>query len=241
MTSYIGTLSFKHHEVAARLAKDPVVALAKAYEKQWSANELERQLTERPDQKPFSIPDAVAKILKQIESWPEEQQTPEIVQEVLAQGFDLFIARGTPQLTPRERHTLRWIQAEMESIEFTRHTFNETVGRTVSFDVVGGGAGAPIYQEIISTGIRPTRQQVIEALDHLLAGKVTALGRGVSVVARDLADGTPPARGLMRLPPEAGGDVSGTLFEGLVSPAENLPAFVNELIPDDSDPMGITT
>ena len=81
--------------------------------------------------------------------------------------------------------------------------------------MVGGAAGARIYHEIVGTTSCATRQDVLIAVNNLLTGKVTALGRRVLDVARDLA-----ARrlwGLMKLPPEAGA-------------LDDLPPWLNGLI-----------
>ena len=126
----------------------------------------------------------------------------------------------------------------METFPVTKHTFNEIpIGRGGSVEVVAGAAGAPIYHEIIGSGSRASRTQVLKAVNNLLARKMTPLGKRVLHVARAIADGR--LTKLMVLPPDAGGDPTcypwnpPPLFE------DDLPSCLRELnASDDDDPIG---
>jgi hypothetical protein len=240
-TRYLDQLSFKHFEVAARLAKDPSAAVTEAYEKDWSANELGRQLVERRGTPPFSLPEAIAKLramnVERIASWPEAARPAAL--EALHQLADDLAARTLAPLTQAEAHAIRWIIADMKDFPFVKHTFIEAgPGRGGDLDVVSGAAGAPIYQTIIGDMTTVGRQSVINAANNLLAGKLTPVGALVLGVARDLAAGKRHVVRTMCLPPDAGGDLTGTLFEATFGD-DDLPECLRELIPDRSDPIGL--
>lgn len=242
VTSYIPELSFKHFEVAARLAKeDPAAAIIEAHDKRWSANQLQQQLEARKGTPPFSLPEAIAQLReaigRHIAAWPEDARgaAPEVLRD-LADDLD---ARVLPPLTLAETHALGWIKADLENIPFVKHTFNEAgAGRGGDLEVVPGAAGAPIYHTIIGEVSTASRSRVLHALDHLLAGKVTPTGHLVLGVARDLASGNQAVVRQMVLPPDAGREVADTLWT-LQPEADDLPHCLREMVvPDFSDPIG---
>jgi hypothetical protein len=158
------------------------------------------------------------------------------------------------------------MKADMENHPFTRHTFNPIPrGHGSDFEIVSGSAGSAIYQRIIGDVSNAGRGDVINAINNLLlAGTRTSLGDLVLDVARELAVGTPEALQAMTLPPEAGGDLTGTRFEKppqpdsddltgmwfertwfeklqqlLSVPHNDLPSSVTETLEVDvSDPIG---
>ena len=264
-TRFISELSFKHFEVASRLAKDdPVAAVTEAHERGWSANELQRQLDkrklrqlqERKSAAPFVLLEAVSKLVeinrREIASWPSaaREKARMLMQDGFEELLDGLMAPTPASFTKADLHAIRWIKAELETFPFTTHTFNEIpVGRGGSFEIVPGAAGAPIFHTIIGDASRASRERVLVAVNNLLAGRVTPLGKRVAEVAREIAEGRLEVRGLMRLPPDAGGDVRGTLFEydgtlferpGRASPVDDLPQCLSELTAsDDDDPIGL--
>jgi hypothetical protein len=248
-TRFIAELSFKHYEVASR-APHPAAAVGEAHERGWSANELARQLTGQRAARPFSLDDEVESICEyvtgRIKSWPEGagQHAPEVLQEIFQKVLDDLHGFDPAPLTAAESHAIRWIKAELESLPFVKRTFTDVpVGRGGSVDVVAGAAGAPIYHSIVGNTSRATRRQVLDAVNNVLKGKLTSLGRRVLDVARELAQGR--LTRLMRLPPEAGGRLSGTLFWGRgtlferIQFDDDLPPCMRELTAsDDDDPIG---
>ena len=245
VTSFIAELPFKTFEVASRLAKDPAAAIIEAHEKRWSANELQRRLAPRPDPTPFSWSEEVAEmrkiLVKKVKSWPEEKRSAELVQKFwhdVGKGvFDDFDTLVPVTLTPQVQHALRWIKADLENFPFTPRTYNEIrVGRGSSLEVVGGAAGAPIYHEIVGTS-GATRQEILKAVDNVLAGKVTALGRRALDVARAIGHGG--LTRLMVLLPDAGGDPTCYPWSAPPPFEDDLPSCLRELnASDDDDPIG---
>lgn len=91
-----------------------------------------------------------------------------------------------------QRRELRRILAELEEVPFAKHTFIEQRGKGGTPEIIPGHAGAPVYNDIVTTDRagRPqgTRTQVITAIRGFLEGKRTALSdRAVDVARRRLA------------------------------------------------------
>lgn len=109
------------------------------------------------------------------------------------------------QATPDEAYQLRHMLAEMESIEYTPRTFNEVeVGRGGAYDVVGGGAGARVYQDVVKGYTSPpTREAVTQGIRDALEGKHSALGQRALHIARARQSGDPSVSA-PQLPPDAG-------------------------------------
>ena len=119
--------------------------------------------------------------------------------------------RGVP-LDDAERLEVRTMLAEMEAIGFTKHTFNEIPrGAGGGMEIVGGAAGAPVYQHVIDLhGGSPGRAPIAEGMRKLIAGEATAYGPAIREAARRRLHGH-----LRRtLPPDAGvrlGEQSGRM------------------------------
>jgi hypothetical protein len=97
-------------------------------------------------------------------------------------------SRRTVELSPTEQYALHWVKQDMESLPFTKHTFNETLHRGSDFDIVPGSGGAPIYQEIIGDVSGASRGDVLNAIRNLQQGKVTKLGELVLSKVKEVAD-----------------------------------------------------
>jgi len=97
-------------------------------------------------------------------------------------------SRRTVELSPTEQYALHWVKQDMESLPFTKHTFNETLHRGSDFDIVPGSGGAPIYQEIIGDVSGASRGDVLNAIRNLQQGKVTKLGELVLAKVKEVAD-----------------------------------------------------
>jgi hypothetical protein len=106
------------------------------------------------------------------------------------------------QLDADEQHELRRMLAEMENTEFTPHTFNAPgVGRGGAPEIVPGGGGAPVHQDILALhGSSASRDTIAEAMRRVLAGEKTAYGPAIRQVIRLRRDGRLGAM----LPPDAG-------------------------------------
>jgi hypothetical protein len=109
--------------------------------------------------------------------------------------------KGVP-LDNAEQHEVRRMLAEMESIPFTKHTFNDPgVGKGGSLEIVPGAAGAPVYQDVLDIhGGSASRAAIQEAMQKVLAGERTAYGPAIREIARQRMSGHRRAM----LPPEAG-------------------------------------
>jgi hypothetical protein len=223
----ITKLSFKHFEIASRLARDPAAAVIEAHHEHWSANEFERQLTTRKDPPPFSIEterDAiVAFIEKRVADWPagtvssrdELGQFVDIIRDEVLDDFDAL----TFSPTYPELHALRWIKFDLQNDPFTKRNYNQTWGRGSDLEVSGGAAGSKIYQAIIGNLATAGRGRVLNAIDNLIAGRVTKLGTLALSIARDLAAGDRALKNMRTSPPSEGGDVTGTKYE--VAPTDD--------------------
>jgi N12 class adenine-specific DNA methylase/2'-5' RNA ligase len=105
-----------------------------------------------------------------------------------------WISQGSDpkRLTIHERRELVRMLKEMESVPFTKHTFNEGgVGQGGNVEIVGGAGGAPVFNDVRGTGSRDT---ITQAIRDVLAGKtyrgqVTANGNRVIQVARERIEG----------------------------------------------------
>lgn len=120
-------------------------------------------------------------------------------------------APHVPPITPDLDHALRWIETDYAEHAPTRRGFIEAgAGRGGDLEVVPGAAGTNIHDYI--TGQRYDRGAVLKAIQNLRAGKLTPLGADVLEVARELAAGNRSAVSRMTLPPEAAGDLTGTVW-----------------------------
>ncbi len=107
---------------------------------------------------------------------------------------------------PIRQYALRWIKDDMESLPFTKHTWNDLSHETGKRGNAGGGGlnlvpgsgGAPIYQALVGTDFHATRAQVISAIDDVLKGNTTGpLRERIASVADDLAKGDRETQKLM--------------------------------------------
>lgn len=116
-------------------------------------------------------------------------------------------------LSDLERRELRRMLAEMENFQFTPKTFNRVErGAGGAFEVVGGAAGAPVYDDIVGFyQSPPSRAQVTEAIRKALRGEHTAVGQRAIEVMRMRVAGDPTVSPAW-LPDEAGDE---TLAEWL--------------------------
>jgi hypothetical protein len=136
------------------------------------------------------------------------EETPEAkaAREEAERGPDLFtpapdMSEGYENLTIHERRELNRMLKEMETQEFTKHSFvDDIVGQGGSFEIVPGGAGAPVFSDVKAG----TRQDVIKAIQRVLDGKKpTAVGIRAIDVARHRMRNTGYASS-PTLPPNAG-------------------------------------
>lgn len=113
------------------------------------------------------------------------------------------------QLSEAEARELRRIAAELDNLPFVKHSFNyDIAGRGGSPEVVGGAAGAPVYQDIIRPlGYRPTRSQVLNSIRDFLDGRFNRVGQEALDVARLRLAGDRSVS-IPSLPPEAGDAIS---------------------------------
>ncbi len=109
-------------------------------------------------------------------------------------------------LTPDEQQGLRWLREELSNLPFTKRTFIEGPARRGGdLEVIPGGAGAPIYDDIVQVrGSHATRGEVVEGIDKLLNGQQSAVGQDALKIARRLMTDDGEVRGRMYLPREAG-------------------------------------
>jgi hypothetical protein len=115
-------------------------------------------------------------------------------------------------LTPQLRHALNWIREDYAAHPFTKRSFIEAgPGRGGDLDVIPGAAGTAIHSYIVGSR-NIGRADVLRAIENLEAGKLTPLGADVMNVARELSEGRRSATQHMTLPPDAGGDLAGTIF-----------------------------
>lgn len=110
-------------------------------------------------------------------------------------------ARAVP-LDPREQVEVRAILAEMEAMPFTKHSFVDPgVGKGGSLEIVPGGGGAPVYQDIVALhGRSAGRDAIMDGLRKTLEGQPSAYGPAIREIARQRL------RGALRrtLPEDAG-------------------------------------
>ena len=107
-------------------------------------------------------------------------------------------------MTPRERVEVQRIAKELEYMPFTSHTFREVpVGRGGALEITPGGAGAPVYQDIIASGGSGSRAEVLEGITRFLAGEHNAAGQRALEVARGRLKGD-PYLSRPKLPEDAG-------------------------------------
>ena len=119
-------------------------------------------------------------------------------------GSDPSLKADAPkvQMTPQETLAMRRVLAELENTEFTKHSFIDPgVGRGGAPEIVPGGGGAPIFQDITS-GANVTRAQVEDSIRNMLEGKHSAWGQRALDFVRAEARGD--RRGQHILPPDAG-------------------------------------
>lgn len=117
-------------------------------------------------------------------------------------------------LDPRQRVELQRLLAEMEHIPYTSRTFNETTGRGGAFDIVAGGGGAPVFQDITGGG-SGSRGDVIRAIQGMLEGRHSALGQRALDEANRYLEG----KGGRRLLPDDAG-VRNPILDGAGSESD---------------------
>lgn len=137
------------------------------------------------------------------------------------------------QLSDAEANELRRMAAELEAVPFTKRTFLEQNRHGGTPEVIGGSAGAPVFQDIIRPlGYQPTRAQVANSIQDFLAGQHNALGQEALAVARLRLAGdrsvAPPI-----LPPEAGHLPTPLADESELS----VPAFATALAQEGEKPI----
>lgn len=141
------------------------------------------------------------------------------------------------QAVPDELHELRRMHAEMANIEYTPRTFNEVdVGRGGAMDVVGGGAGASVYDDVTrGYTSKPTRAQVAQGIEDALSGTHSALGQRALAIARGRREGDP----MLNRPqlPDDAGDLPQTGRQGDDDFSE-FDRFVNRLSAEGVSDLG---
>ncbi|HVL66763.1 MAG TPA: M15 family metallopeptidase [Vicinamibacterales bacterium] len=98
---------------------------------------------------------------------------------------------------------VRRMLAEMDAMPFTKHSFvDDVVGKGGSLEVVPGGAGARVYDDVIQQygGGQPGRAAIADAMQKVLEGEPSVYGPAIREVARLRLGGR--LRG--QLPPDAG-------------------------------------
>jgi hypothetical protein len=141
-------------------------------------------------------------------------------------------------LSGDDAHELRRMLAEMENIEYTSRTFNEIpVGRGGSYEVVAGGAGARVYDDIARDygSSKPTRAAVTEGIRQALEGKHSALAQRALATARGRQAGD-PWLSRPQLPDDAGDlPQSGKLTDADFS---EFDRYVNRLASEGTEDLG---
>lgn len=133
--------------------------------------------------------------------------------------------------TPETKQALRWIAQDMDAMDFTPRTFNRAArGRGGDLEVVAGAGGAPIYQEIVGSGISATRAAVKQAIRELAegTGKPTRLKQAIVEVAESLGRGDRRLRRMMVLPPSSAETAAATADDGFSAFADDIDAIASE-------------
>lgn len=108
--------------------------------------------------------------------------------------------------SPDVAKALRWMQAEMENVEYTSKYFNDPGTRAGGDHLItGGSGGAPIYQDIVGNKMSASRGDVQKAIREVLdgSGKPSKLKQSILEVASGLASGDKSLTRKMMLPPSA--------------------------------------
>lgn len=108
--------------------------------------------------------------------------------------------------SPEVAKALRWMQAEMENVEYTSKYFNDPGARAGGDHLItGGSGGAPIYQDIVGNKMSASRGDVQKAIREVLdgSGKPSKLKQSILEVASGLASGDKSLTRKMMLPPSA--------------------------------------
>lgn len=153
------------------------------------------------------------------------------ISPAMQEVFDRLVTRSdrlskegdaaSAETTVHDRRELKRILAELESVPFAKHTFNEGGrGRGGEIDIVPGSAGAPVFDDILQSAPGTssyTRGQVIAAVRKFLdGGPVTNPVRGALSVARARAEGKSRTEGGHRLSkpmlPVEAGDEPGRIY-----------------------------
>ena len=137
-----------------------------------------------------------------------------------------------------DRHELRRMLAEMDSLPFTPRTFNEPgIGQGGAPAVVGGAGGARVYDDVTKgyASSRPSRAEVAQGIREALDETPTALAQRALAVARGRQRGD-PAVSRPQLPDEAGDLAqSGRMTD---TDAREFDRFVARLAGDGTDDLG---
>jgi hypothetical protein len=150
--------------------------------------------------------------------------------------------------TDDELHELRRIRAEMENLPFVKHTWNDLSNETGvkgnagggHLQIVGGAAGAPVYQDILTASegkSKPTRSQVLKAIHGAIENgnyNNQSAKAAMEVVAGRLKGD--PTLSRPSLPPEAGSLPPAVKMVPMAMPVD-LRAFKDAMKPIYRDLM----
>lgn len=178
--------------------------------------------------------------LRKMEADPQNaRMVPDVKSQAEARQLSEQMAEslGSHAPTPAELQELRRIRAEMDALPFVKRTFNEGGARSGGdMEVVGGAAGAPVYDDILANSpgtSMMSRKEVITSIDQaLIGGRFTNGAKGALEVARKrLAGDTTLSE--PSLPPEAGNVAAGKkpmlMPVGLAKAKEIIQPFYRRL------------